>query len=106
MIQSPRPGPGDMSGDWGNLLNPLAKLFQPNPPHEERSSRANLLPGPIITAARQPQLRHKHCIQSSPLINHRWEETGANTVNTRLELATTPPPPSVGSWLQTEGERF
>ena len=70
MIQSPRPGPGDMTGDWGNLLNTLAKLFSPILPIEKRSIRSRaaepiccLVP---LSPQPQPQLSHKHCIQSSP----------------------------------------
>ena len=68
MIQSPWPGPGDMSGDWGNLLNTLAKLFSPILPIEKRSIRSRAAE-PIcclVPLLPQPQLSHKHCIQSSP----------------------------------------
>ena len=94
MIQSPRPGPGDMSGDWGNLLNTLAKLFSPILPIEKRSIRSRAAE-PIcclVPLLPQPQLSHKHCIQSSPsnkppLGGDLRPQTGANTVvNTRLEL--------------------
>ena len=67
MIQSPRPGPGDMSGDWGNLLNTLAKLFSPILPIEKRSIRGRAAE-PIcclVPLLPQPQLRHKHYIPSN-----------------------------------------
>ena len=113
MIQSPRPGPGDMSGDWGNLLNPLAKLFSPILPIElgdERNIRS-LAAEPIcclvpLSPQPQPQLSHKHCIQSSP--SNKPPLGGDLRPGQTLELAQHRPrhQSATGSRLQAEGERF